>query len=109
MTETVLAEHQLTLDEGLRRRTEGIASLERHPWLERARLAAVRLCELQGWVTSDDVQAAMRDDPAPHVNCFGALFHDKRFRSTDRTVVTTRPQGHYRRVVVWQLSKVPAS
>ena len=101
---TVLAPEQLTLEEGLRLRDEGIASLERHPWLERARLAAVRLCQLQEWVTSDDVQAAMEDDPAPHPNCWGALFHDKRFLSTDRTVVTTRPQGHYRRVVVWRLA-----
>ena len=101
---TVLAPEQLTLDEGLRLRDAGIASLERHPWLERARLAAVRLCELQEWVTSDDVQKWMLDDPAPHPNCFGAVFKDPRFRSTDRTVVTTRPQGHYRRVVVWRLA-----
>ena len=104
MTGTVLAPYQPTLDEGLRLQREGIASLERHPWLERARLAAVRLCELQGWVTSDDVQTWMADDPAPHMNCWGALFHDKRFRSTGRTVPTTRPQGHYRRVVVWRLA-----
>ena len=101
---TVLAPEQLTLDEGLRLRTEGIASLERHPWLERARLAAVRLCQLQEWVTSDDVQDAMRDDPPPHVNCWGALFHDKRFRATDETIPTKRPLGHYRRVLVWRLA-----
>ena len=101
---TVLAPEQLTLDEGLRLRDAGIASLERHPWLYRAREVAYRLCQERGEVTSDDVQAAMVDDPAPHPNCFGALFHDRRFRATDRTVVTTRPQGHYRRVVVWRLA-----
>jgi hypothetical protein len=100
--------HQLTLDElaptGEELRDAGIRSLERHPWLERARLAAVRLCELQGWVTSDDVQKWMADDPVPHVNAWGAVFHDARFRSTDRTVPTTRPLGHYRRVMVWRLA-----
>jgi hypothetical protein len=101
---TVIAPYQPTLDEGLRLQREGIASLERHPWLERARLAAVRLCELQGWVTSDDVQKWMADDPAPHPNCWGALFHDRRFVATEKTVPTTRPQGHYRRVVVWRLA-----
>ncbi|KKK61302.1 hypothetical protein LCGC14_3015700 [marine sediment metagenome] len=95
---------QLTLDEGLRLRDAGIASLERHPWLERARRAAVRLCELQEWVTSDDVQDAMRDDPAPHVNAWGALFHDRRFQSTGRTIKTKRRQGHYRDIKVWRLA-----
>ena len=101
---TVLAPEQLTLDEGLRLRDEGIASLERHPWLERARLEAVRLCLHLGEITSDHVQAAMLDDPAPHVNAWGALFHDRRFRSTDRTVKTTRRQGHYRDIKVWRLA-----
>ena len=101
---TVLVERQLSLDEGLRRRDEGVASLERHPWLERARLAAVRICELQGWVTSDDVQEWMKDDPAPHVNCVGAIWHDKRFRLTGETVKTTRPAGHYREIKVWRLA-----
>jgi hypothetical protein len=106
----IVAERQLTLDDlaptGEELRDAGIASLERHPWLERARLAAVRLCELQGWVTSDDVQKWMRDDPAPHPNCWGALFHDKqkRFVATGRTVPTTRPQGHYREIKIWGLA-----
>ncbi len=104
MTETVLTETQLSFPTGEELRDAGIASLERHPWLERARLAAVRLCELQGWATSDDVQKWMADDPAPHVNCWGALFHDKRFAWTGEYVKSKRPEAHARIIRVWRLA-----
>ena len=87
---------QLALD----LRDAGIASLERHPWLARARAKALEIALHQhGMVTSDDVQAQM--DPPPHENCWGALFKDKRFRSTGTHVQSRRPPAHGRWIQIW--------
>lgn len=94
---------QLTF-EGLRRRDAGIASLERHPWLYRARQEAELLGRVMGTITSDDVQRAMADDPPPHLNCWGALFHDKRFRWTGSYVKSQRREAHARDIKVWRLA-----
>ena len=95
---------QLTLDEGLRLRDAGIASLERrHRWIDDARDAAEAVCRLLGWVTSDEVHAEM-DDPPPHPNCWGAVFHSKRFVATGQWHKSQRPQAHARWIQVWRLA-----
>ena len=105
---TTLTERQLPLtptgarSTGLELKEQGQNSLERHPWLERAREWAEWYCRTYGTCTSDDVHFVM-DDP-PHPNCWGAIFHDKRFRATGERVRSTRPEAHGRWIEVWRLA-----
>ena len=89
---------QLALD----LRDAGIASLERHPWLERARQEALWVALRHGTVTSDEVYAYV--EPPPHENCWGALFKDKRFKSTGTHVQSRRPSAHGRWIQVWTIN-----
>jgi len=98
---TTLTEYQLALT-GLELKEQGIARVSRYSWVDEARRVAWVRCYRSGNCTSDDVHYVM--PPPPHDNCYGAIFKDKRFVATDRTVPTTRPQGHCRRVVVWRLA-----
>ena len=86
---------------GLQLRDKGIESLERHRWVDNARVAAVALIAHFGWVTSDKLHDVM--GPPPHKNCYGAIFHDKRFVAIGR-VRSTRPEAHGRWIEVWRLA-----
>jgi len=92
---------------GLELRDQGIASLERHRWVDDARLYARAFCRNNGalggvpFVTSDDVYDMM--GPPPHPNCFGAIFHDKRFVATGERFRSKRPEAHGRWIMVWRL------
>ncbi len=101
---------QLTLT-GLELRDRGIESLERHRWVDEARKAAVLICyrtfdgRRYGPVTSDDVHELMDYyGKPPHPNCYGAIFHDKRFVATGERVRSTRPEAHGRWIMVWRLA-----
>lgn len=105
-----IAEHQLPLT-GLELKEQGIASLERHRWVDEARKKAEHLCRYRGdaatyvdfgVVTSDDLHCMM--GPPPHPNCYGAIFHDKRFRATGERVRSKRPEAHGREIRVWRLA-----
>jgi hypothetical protein len=87
---------------GLELKEQGQRSLERHRWVDRARKWAERYCRGWGIVTSDDVHTVMENPP--HVNCFGAIFKDRRFRSTGERVRSTRPEAHGRWIEVWRLA-----
>ena len=87
---------------GLALKEEGIESLERHRWVYKARNWAVDYCLGWGTVTTDVLHVVM--GPPPHVNCWGALFHDKRFRATGERVRSTRPEAHGRWIEVWRLA-----
>jgi hypothetical protein len=89
---------------GLELRDQGIASLERHPWLHDARDVAVAFCLATGSVNSDKVHFIMDVDYPPHLNCWGALFKDKRFVATGERVRSTRPEAHGRWIEVWRLA-----
>ncbi len=82
-------------------RDAGIASLERHPWLHMARQIALGIARREGYVTSDKLQEAMADWPAPHHNCFGAVFAKSMFKSTG-FVQSQRPESHARWIQVWE-------
>lgn len=86
---------------GLELRDAGIASLERHRWVDDARVAAVTLAQHFGWVTSDRLHDVM--GPPPHENCFGAIFKDKRFVPTG-WVQSKRRSAHGRWIRVWRLA-----
>ncbi len=90
---------------GLELRDQGIASLERHRWVDDARIWAVRICQatVTGTATSDVVHRVM-DEPPPHDNCYGAIFKDKRFVATGERVRSTRPEAHGRWIEVWRLA-----
>ncbi len=92
---------------GLELKEQGIASVSRHRWVDSARVVAETLCHRRtswrsGTVTSDDIHDVM--DKPPHDNCFGAIFHDRRFTSTGERVRSTRPQAHGREIRVWRLA-----
>lgn len=87
---------------GFRLRDEGIAKLERHAWLARARTEAQLHCWAWDTVTSDDVHRLMPEPP--HPNCWGALFKDKRFRSTGTHIQSKRKEAHARWVQIWELA-----
>jgi hypothetical protein len=87
---------------GLELRDKGIESLERHDWVDDARVAAVALAAHFGWVTSDKLHDVM--GTPPHPSCYGAIFKDKRFVSTGERVRSTRPEAHGRWIEVWRLS-----
>ncbi len=90
---------------GLELKEQGIASLERHDWVDDARSAAADHCLVMGTVgtvTSDFVHRVM--GVPPHPNCYGAIFHDKRFRATGERVRSTRPEAHGRWIEVWRLA-----
>ena len=93
----MIADAQLALD----LRDAGIASLERHSWVNHAREIAYHLACRDGYVTSDKLQAAMEGWPPPHVNCFGAVFKDPMFKSTG-FVQSQRPESHARWIQVWE-------
>ncbi len=97
---TTLTERQLPLT-GLELKEQGIASLERHPWVDDARLAAEAHCRYFGYITSDDLHRVM--GPPPHDNCYGAIFADKRFVATGERVRSTRPKAHGRWIEIWRL------
>jgi hypothetical protein len=42
--------------------------------------------------------------PPPHDNCYGTIFHDKRFVATGERVRSTRPEAHGRWIEVWRLA-----
>ena len=92
------AQHPLT---GLELKEQGIASVSRHRWVDEARMEAERFCRFKGSITSDYVHSVMV--PPPHVNCFGAIFKDKRFVATGERVRSTRPEAHGRWIEVWRL------
>jgi hypothetical protein len=95
---------------GLQLKEQGIESLERFRWVDDARLAAeTMLLELIEFpnpfpetLTSDDLHLVM--GTPPHDNCYGAIFHDKRFRATGERVRSTRPEAHGRWIEVWRLA-----
>ncbi len=98
---TTLTDRQLPLT-GLQLKEQGIASVERHSWVHRARGVAEYICRQRGVATSDDVHIVMGDEP-PHVNCVGAIFKDKRFAWTGEWVRSKRPEAHGREIRVWRL------
>jgi hypothetical protein len=95
-----MTSHQLALT-GLELRDQGIASVSRYPWVDRARVVALRLCMEWGTITTDDVHHVMEDPP--HNNCYGAIFKDKRFVWTGEWVQSKRPEAHARVIRVWRL------
>lgn len=97
----VTRERQLPLT-GLELKEQGIASLERHRWVDEARRRAVKQCVWAGRVTSDWLHDVMSEPP--HDNCYGAIFHSKRFRATGERVRSKRPEAHGRWIEVWRLA-----
>lgn len=87
---------------GERLRDAGIAKLERHEWMEDARLTAEAICLHRGTVSTDALHDIVSEPP--HVNCFGAIFHDKRFKSTGRFIQSKRKESHARWIQVWELA-----
>ncbi len=86
---------------GLELKEQGIASVSRHRWVDAARTAAYVACHYFGSVTSDRLHDVM--EPPPHDNCYGAVFHDRRFAWTGEYVKSKRPEAHYRDIKVWRL------
>ena len=106
----IVTERQLPLTlggrSGLELQKQGIASLERHRWVDDARMAAETFCRHRtswksGTVTSDDIHDVM--GPPPHDNAYGTIFKDKRFVATGERVKSKRPEARARWIQVWRL------
>ena len=93
----------MTQQLALELRDAGIASLERHSWVHKAREVAYFIARRDGYLTSDKLQAAMADRPPPHRNCYGATFKDSRLKSTG-FVQSKRPEAHARWIQIWRLA-----
>ena len=91
---------------GLELKEQGIERVSRYAWVDKARVIAEGLCRAKWWVsgtvTSDDLHDVMEDPP--HPNCYGAIFHDKRFRWTGQYVKSARREAHGREIRVWRLT-----
>ena len=101
---------------GMELKEQGIQSLEQHRWVDEARMAAeaflcahvdsdiFHACERNLFyvITTDDLHDVM--EPPPHDNCYGAIFHDSRFRWTGERVRSKRPEAHGREIRVWRLA-----
>jgi hypothetical protein len=85
---------------GLELKEQGIASLERYRWVDRARKVAEEFCRDFGWTSTDSLHHVMGEPP--HPNCWGAVFHDSRFASAGRKR-STRPEAHGRWIEIWRL------
>ena len=87
---------------GLELKEQGIRSVSRHNWVNMARVWAEGFCRGRGICTTDDLHDVMGTPPRP--NCYGAIFHDKRFVWTGRYVKSTRREAHGRVIKVWALA-----
>jgi hypothetical protein len=95
------------IDMGRARRNAGQDSLERHPWLTRARQTAAEICLVKGTVSSDDVQNVLPLPAGVHHNAWGAVFRAPWFIRTGQFVQSQRPEAHARWIQVWRLGEYP--
>lgn len=100
---------QATLEEGLALRDAGLDSVGLHhaSWIEVARAVAATICECDGDVDTDRIQAVWPRPSWVHPNAVGAILRPpqfKRLRGPDgepRTVVSERESAHARRIGLW--------
>lgn len=93
---------------GSARRDRGVAKVTAHnrDWVERAKLAAVKLGrEPAGVITADMVRHAMGADLPKHPNAFGAVFRDRRFRWSGSVIKSIEPSRHRGIQRIWTLAK----
>jgi len=95
--------------EGLERREAGMAQAwDNTPenWRTAALTLLYQLARTQAEVTADDLQAVLPPlPPEAHPNVMGGLWSagvkQRLIRRTDRTIISTRPSAHARRVPVY--------
>ncbi len=95
-----------------RARERGLDAVEASniTWVQRMRREGVRLSNLHGSVTTDDLQAYAarnRDNPV-HQNAWGSVFRGKGWTVIDR-VRSRRKSAHAREIKVWQWWPEPTS
>lgn len=99
---------ELSLREGRRRATAGIARVETHQagFVERLRQEAIRIALEGGSVTADDVRqrAAELGLQAPHKNAWGAIFRGPGWRRVgDAASAIPTNHGHRNPRWAWTL------
>ena len=91
------ADAKAARDAGVSKISENNAS-----WVERARTAAIDICQRRGEVTSDDLRKIV---PSPaHPNAWGAVFRSAVFAWTGRYVQSQAVSRHAGMQRVWKLS-----
>ena len=95
----------LNLEEGERRKREGMALVGDHngDWLAAARHEALRLAYIQGEVSSVDIRRWAQDtDQWPdHPNSWGTIFKGGGWAPTGKWEKCQHPEGHARDVKIW--------
>ena len=74
----------------------------------RGRNIALRIAELRGEVTADDVQYELAKEGVSVKalgNAAGAIFRDRRFKFTGRMAKSTRIHAHGNLLRVWELAR----
>ena len=92
--------------EGQRLKTRGMTrAAEQVPTLlEKARRIAVQLCQKQGFITIDDVHAALSDSEREILgNAAGSIFRGSHWAFSGDWQPSTRTTNHGRYVRVWCL------
>jgi hypothetical protein len=93
-------------DEGQRLKAEGMTqAAEQVPTLlEKARQIAVQLCQEQGFITIDDVHAALSESEREILgNAAGSIFRGSHWAFSGDWQPSTRTTNHGRYVRVWRL------
>jgi hypothetical protein len=91
---------QYDLFTGRALKTAAMERMESREWVQEARRVAVGIARSRGRVRADDVRPHV--PPAPHDNCWGAVFSKDTFYKGSSTQAT-RPEAHARWVHWWHL------
>jgi hypothetical protein len=98
---------QFDLAKGKRLRDEGIsqAGANSGRWLDIARATALRIAQVHGQVTSDDVRAILEGQGLypHHPNAWGAVFKQPHWTPTGERVASRVPSRHANEIRVWKI------
>lgn len=96
---------ELSLADGLQAKRDGLALVEEsdHKFIELMREAAIRISNIQGMVSSDDLRlyGCAHGIYPRHQNSYGAIFRGKRWREIGRKK-SALPSSHAREIRVWK-------
>lgn len=70
-------------------------------WLAYVRERALRIINMNGVVTADDLRIHCPTPEGFHPNIWGAVFKDKRFKWTGRYTTSSKVSSHARVIRVW--------
>lgn len=94
---------------GMALRDHGITKVSagtKGEWVAKARNIAIEHARINGFVSAFDLRDYIDTKelaPAPHKNCWGAIFRSKKFEFTGRRVQSERAERHAGEIKIWKL------